>query len=158
MWMTKCDCGRCCTKRSSTLNRWSGSCVCGGAPGKRHPLYSIWGNMKERCLTKTNHSYAEYGGRGIKICDRWLGPCGFRNFVADVGERPDGTSLDRINVNGNYEPSNVRWATAKEQSNNKRLSRTRVGELLDILERVIAGNIVTSDVLLQVIRKELIGQ
>jgi hypothetical protein len=85
----------------------------------RHPLNHAFNGMKQRCLNPNNPSYKRYGGRGIKICDRWLGREGFKNFVSDVGERPNGHQLDRIDNDGNYEPSNVRWATQKTQNNNR---------------------------------------
>lgn len=75
--------------------------------------------MKARCGNPNNISWPDYGGRGVKVCIRWQGPSGFPNFLADMGEKPEGTSLDRINVNGNYEPSNCRWATRHEQAHNK---------------------------------------
>ena len=77
--------------------------------------------MKQRCLNTGHKSYSDYGGRGIKICDSWIGS--FENFLADMGERPEDTTLDRKNTNGNYEPDNCRWATATVQGNNKRSSR-----------------------------------
>ena len=115
--------------------------------------------MKERCLTKTNHSYSQYGGRGIKICDRWLGPEGFANFVEDVGAPPPGTSLDRVDVNGNYEPGNVRWATPKEQSANTRRSASRVAIVLDMVEAVCAKREdgLTAIAAIAVIRDLLLG-
>lgn len=73
--------------------------------------------MKNRCLNPNATDYARYGGRGITICERWLT---FANFLADMGERPEGRTLDRINNSGNYEPGNCRWATASEQQLNKR--------------------------------------
>jgi len=85
---------------------------------RQHPLYKTWCNMKQRCNNPNQPKYKNWGGRGIKVCDRWLNS--FENFIQDMGERPQGTSIDRINVNGNYEPNNCRWATIKEQNNNKR--------------------------------------
>ena len=87
-----------------------------------HYLYNTWYKIKQRCCDKTNPSYKNYGGRGITICDGWKNS--FQTFLNDVGDRPIGTSLDRINNQGDYEPSNCRWATPKEQSRNRRVYKT----------------------------------
>lgn len=81
--------------------------------------YSSWKSMKARCDSSKSPEYRNYGGRGIIICERWRH---FANFLADMGPRPEATSLDRIDVNGNYEPTNCRWATATEQAQNTRRS------------------------------------
>ena len=88
-------------------------------PNYKLPEYEAWTSMKKRCLGKWHHNYKNYGGRGITICDRWL--YSFENFLKDVGKRPTSKhSLDRINNDGNYEPSNCRWATNYIQLNNRR--------------------------------------
>jgi hypothetical protein len=84
--------------------------------------YTAWTNMKIRCLNPRAQNYALYGGRGITVCDRWRDS--FEHFLADVGRRPSPLhSVDRIDPNGNYEPSNVRWSTVKEQAQNRRTTR-----------------------------------
>lgn len=82
--------------------------------------YNSWLSMKSRCFSKKDPAYERYGGRGIIVCDRWLGPYGFQNFYADMGKRPEGMSLDRINNDGPYSPSNCKWSTWKEQNRNRR--------------------------------------
>ncbi len=90
--------------------------------GRRKPEFGVWMRMIERCERVLCISYRHYGGRGIKVCDRWRHD--FAAFLADVGPRPSPShSIDRIDVNGHYEPGNVRWATTVEQSRNKRNSR-----------------------------------
>lgn len=80
-----------------------------------------WTDMKRRCTLESNENYPNYGGRGIKVCERWLN--NFENFFIDMGPAPKGTSLDRIDTNGNYEPGNCRWADIYTQCNNKRNNR-----------------------------------
>jgi hypothetical protein len=82
------------------------------------PTYRSWGNMIKRCEQPKATGYKYWGGRGIKVCERWRNS--FQNFLDDMGERPEGLSLDRIDSNGNYEPGNCRWATISQQNSNKR--------------------------------------
>lgn len=127
-WVCKCDCGSTVSVNLSKLrNKETRSCGCLRAEvsadrmrthGKaRTGTYRSWEAMKQRC---TNPNYSEfylYGGRGIKVCERWLQ---FESFLADMGVRPEGKSIDRIDVNGDYTKDNCRWATATEQARNKR--------------------------------------
>lgn len=90
--------------------------------GKRRPEYEAWKHMLRRCLSPADSRYADYGGRGISVCLEWV--ASYEAFYAHVGQRPSAThSLDRIDVNGNYEPGNVRWATRAEQLRNTRSNR-----------------------------------
>src|SRR3990167_1123196 len=135
-WLCRCKCGvEKVIAQSSLLRGKSKSCGCLSAElasarvrvhGLRFsPEYNIWAGMKARCLNPNNPAYHHYGGRGITICDLWLGKNGFANFYADMGPRPSADhSLDRFpNNDGNYEKSNCRWATGIDQQKNTRLNR-----------------------------------
>lgn len=137
LWLFRCDCGNEPSLRIKSVRiGHTKSCGCLHSEGvaarnTTHGLsraygseFRIWKGMRARCSNPRHNDFKLYGGRGISVCDRWSD---FAAFVEDMGPRPAGLSIDRINVNGNYEPGNCRWATAKEQANNKRNSRgTRV--------------------------------
>ncbi len=93
----------------------------GAVIGKRFKEYTVWVCMKGRCYNPRHKKFRIYGGRGIIVCKRWLNS--FETFLADMGPRPSGMSLERKNTNGNYEPSNCVWATQKTQQNNRRNNR-----------------------------------
>lgn len=95
---------------------------------RKHPLFNTYRKMVARCNDQNHDSYDYYGGRGITVCDRWLGESGFSNFIKDMGERPEGMTLDRINGDEGYNPENCRWATKSLQSfNRKPFKDTRTG-------------------------------
>ncbi len=109
-----------------------------GAMGlSRSPEYQIWSAMIERCRNINGLWYHNYGGRGIRVCDEWIGRCGFARFYRCIGPRPTPQhTLDRIDNDGHYEPNNVRWATRLEQSHNSRRVRlvTIRGKTLSLSE------------------------
>jgi hypothetical protein len=142
-WRCRCDCGTVKEIRGPVLNRGEAkSCGCrkrdigrertapgGVMDGRRHggwrsPEYRIWRGMKIRCCNPRSKDFPRYGGRGIRVCQRWLDS--FAAFLADVGPRPaPHLTLDRIDNDGHYEPGNVRWATRSEQQQNKRPFKRR---------------------------------
>lgn len=130
-WLCKCECGRTKAVRSDHLlykktvscgcfedeSRKSGNHYIHG--GKHSRLYNIWCGMRKRCTNKNCAAYDNYGGRGIKVCNEWQRFEPFRDWALSNGYS-DELSIDRINVNGNYEPTNCRWSDAKDQANNRR--------------------------------------
>lgn len=138
-WKCVCDCGK--EKVLTTEQFYQGTVKSCGCLRFKHGLrntasYDIWCNMIRRCDNPEAEEYPNYGGRGIKVCDRWRGDSGMQNFYEDMGERPTGLSLDRIDNDGPYSPENCRWATIKQQSMNKRNTRlvTYRGETKPLME------------------------
>lgn len=147
-WWVRCDdpCGRETIVFSAALTRGqTKSCgqghagthgQTGGRKGKASRTYQSWRSMIDRCFNPKRAKYADYGGRGITVCARWLV---FENFYADMGDRPSGMSLEREDVDGNYEPGNCRWGTSREQSRNKRSTIVTFDDVQEIIGRFEHG-------------------
>lgn len=134
MYLCKCDCGREKILRSNHLRRIDNptrSCGClateantihghttwANGKQKRTKTYRTWDGMIQRCTNNKCNRWVDYGAKGVAVCERWKT---FENFLADMGERPEGMTIDRVNPYGNYELSNCRWADKRTQANNKR--------------------------------------
>lgn len=148
LWLCRCDCGATLVVLGGSL-RTGNTVSCGcynlssfiaritrhgeSRRSDRSPTYAVWIAMRDRCLNEHATHWPSYGGRGIGICQRWLDS--YEAFLSDMGQRPTGLTIDRIDPDGDYEPDNCRWATRKEQQRNRRITRslTICGETIPVV-------------------------
>ena len=141
LWDCRCVCGKLKAYRAEQLKKTTvQSCGCKrgellsrartthGYRGQRKTEYIAWTNMKQRCFNPADKGFSVYGGRGIRVCKRWLK---FENFLADMGPKPSGLTLERNDSNGNYEPSNCQWASYHVQA----LTRRKTDRFLESVNR-----------------------
>ena len=146
VWRCRCDCGKEIDVRRGNLQKQN-SCGCVALANKtKHghalkfnesPEYVSWQGLKDRCLNPRNKKHDDYGGRGVQVCERWMR---FDAFIEDMGTRPSlAHTIDRIDVNGNYEPGNCRWATKARQARNQRRAKLTDATADEIRQRRLAG-------------------
>lgn len=146
----QCDCGKFANITTASLRKGTKSCGCliveglvarnlnhgHAVGGKCTREYSTWRAMMDRCTNSNASAYSRYGGRGIRVCKRWTT---FANFFADMGQKPKGKSIDRINNDGHYTPSNCRWATPAQQSRNSSQAKLDGEKVREIKRRLADG-------------------
>jgi hypothetical protein len=160
-WLCECDCGQTRLVTSTKLTtRVATSCGCLRHGRYGTPIYRTWQAMLSRCRNSNLPYYKNYGGRGIKVCERWSE---FKNFAEDMGERPPGMSIDRVDTNGDYCPENCRWADVATQNANKRDSLIRIRAVIDSTIYRVAGQglreLTTNDAvaMLEQLRSDICG-